>query len=102
MTDYTFGTPPVINSPENAAFARETVLKLFGEEALGEMQNVMAGEDFAIFMEKVPGVFAFVGAGNPAIGCSFPHHHGNFNIDESALKITTALYAQYALDFINA
>ncbi len=102
MTDYTFGTPPVINPPENAAFARETVIKLFGEQSLGEMQSVMAGEDFAIFMEKVPGVFAFVGAGNPEKGCSFPHHHGSFNIDEDALKMTAALYAQYALDFLNA
>ncbi|MEA4846009.1 MAG: amidohydrolase [Clostridiaceae bacterium] len=102
MVSYTYGTPPVINPPENAAFAQRTVVKLFGEEALGEMQRVMAGEDFALFMEKVPGVFAFVGGGNSDKGCNYPHHHGKFNIDEDALKTTVALYAQYALDFLNS
>ena len=100
IVDYTFGTPPVINPEEGAAFARQTAVKLFGEGCLGEMQRVMAGEDFAIFMEKVPGVFAFVGAGNPDKNCNFPHHHGKFNIDEDALTPTVALYAQYAMDFL--
>ena len=101
ITSYTYGTPPVINLPEQADFARNTVLKLFGQEGLGEMQSVMAGEDFSLFMEKVPGVFAFVGAGNPEKGCNYPHHHGRFNIDEDALKTTVALYSQYALDFFH-
>jgi amidohydrolase len=94
------GTPPVINPPEQSAFAEKTVRKLFGEDALFAMQPVMGGEDFALFMQKVPGLFAFVGAGNSQKECNYPHHHGNFNIDEDALKTSTALYAQYALDFL--
>jgi amidohydrolase len=95
-------TPPVINPPEQAAFAEKVVKKLFGAEAVGEMQPVMGGEDFAVFMQKVPGLYAFVGAGNPAKDCVYPHHHGKFNIDEDALKTCMALHAQYALDFLNS
>ena len=96
------GSPPVINTPEGAAFAEKTVRKLFGESALGEMKPVMGGEDFASFMQKVGGVFAFVGCRNDKKACTYPHHHGNFNVDEDALKMSTAFYAQYALDFLNA
>ncbi|GMO49792.1 MAG: M20 family metallopeptidase [Treponemataceae bacterium] len=95
-------TPPVINPPEQAVFAEKVVKKLFGAEAVGEMQPVMGGEDFAAFMQKVPGLYAFVGAGNPSKDCVYPHHHGKFNIDEDALKTAMSLYAQYALDFLNS
>lgn len=98
---YTYGTPAVINPPDGAARLRKSVLSLYGEEAIGKLQSVLAGEDFSMFMEKVPGVFAFVGGGNPEKGCNYPHHHGNFNIDEDALAITASLYVQYALDFLN-
>jgi amidohydrolase len=96
------GTPPLINPVEGSAFAQKIVVKLFGESALGEMRPVMGGEDFAAFMQKVGGVFAFVGCGNDKKDCSYPHHHGKFNIDEDALKMSAAFYAQYALDFLSA
>jgi amidohydrolase len=96
------GTPPLINPVEESALAQKTVMKLWGESALGEMKPVMGGEDFAIFIQKVGGVFAFVGCGNEKKDCSYPHHHGKFNIDEDALKTSAALYAQYALDFLGA
>ncbi len=54
------------------------------------------GEDFAYFCHKVPGAFVFLGAANEAKGCSYPHHHPCFNIDEDVLPWGTALYAQLA------
>ena len=33
----------------------------------------------------MPAAFLFLGAGNPAVGANFPHHHPRFNIDERAL-----------------
>ncbi|MDR2521108.1 MAG: amidohydrolase, partial [Spirochaetaceae bacterium] len=99
--DYCYGTPPVINDPKACELAGRTVGELFGADTLGELDRIMGGEDFGIFLEKVPrGLMAFVGAGNAAKGCSFSHHHGNFNIDEDALKTAAALYAQYALNFL--
>jgi len=98
---YTYGTPPVINTQEASDRLRGAVIKLFGEEGVGTAHSVMAGEDFSLFMEKLTGCFAFVGGGNTDKGCCYPHHHGKFNIDEDALLTTTALYSQYALDFLN-
>ena len=33
--------------------------------------------------------------------CCYAHHNGKFAIDEDSLEIGTALYAQYAVDFLN-
>jgi amidohydrolase len=95
-------SPPVINPPEIAAFAQKTVVSLFGQEAVGTLPAILAGEDFAVFQEHVPGLFAFVGGGNPDKGCNFAHHHGNFNIDEDSLRYSVGLYSQYAIDYLNA
>ena len=99
--DYFYGTPPVMNGKAAVNLARAAVTGLCGEAALGTLDRIMGGEDFGIFLQHVPnGLMAFVGAMNPAKGCNFSHHHGNFDIDEDALKTATALYAQYALDFL--
>jgi amidohydrolase len=57
------------------------------------------GEDFAYFCEKVPGAFVFLGAANEAKGCTWPHHHPGFDIDEDILPWGAALYAHVAAGF---
>jgi amidohydrolase len=57
------------------------------------------GEDFAYYCQEVPGAFAFLGAANEAKGCTYPHHHPHFNIDEDVLPRGAALHAQFALGF---
>jgi len=98
---YTVGVPPTINDATCAKRAVETVRKVVGDEAVFEVPPVTGAEDFAFYSLKVPSVFAFLGAGNEAKGPLYPQHHENFNIDEDALEIGTALHAQYALDFLN-
>lgn len=94
------GTPPNINNEESAIRAEKTITKLWGENAVQSIEKVTGGEDFAFFLEKAPGAMAFVGAGNAEKHIVYPHHHGKFNIDEDALEIGTALYAQYVIDFL--
>ncbi len=60
------------------------------------MENpVMVGEDFAYYLEKVPGAFAFIGGANKKKGISSKLHTPNFQIDEDALPMGCALL--YAL-----
>lgn len=101
MILYGDGTPAVINTPENAAFGQNVVSRLFGEEALYQMPPVMAGEDFAFYLEKLGGTFMFVGGGfldreNP------PHHNSHFDIHEDSLRISAALHAKYAIDYLSS
>ncbi|MCC0640610.1 MULTISPECIES: M20 family metallopeptidase [unclassified Clostridioides] len=99
--EYGYLTPAVINDRECSKIATEAVIKLFGKESIALFEKVTGAEDFAEFMNIAPGALAFVGARNEAKGACYPHHHGCFNIDEDALEIGTALYVQYAVDFLN-
>lgn len=99
---YEYLAKPVINEDEESlAIAMDAAEKLFGPRALGSTPKTMTGEDFSEYLVHKPGVFIFLGSGNPELGTDFPHHHGCFDIDESVLKNGAALYAQYAYDFLN-
>ncbi|BBB90347.1 MAG TPA: amidohydrolase [Methylomusa anaerophila] len=79
------GYPPVINHPEIAAIAAAAGQEALGEENVWMIKPVMAGEDFSYYLETVPGAFWLVGAGNAAKGIVSPHHHPQFDFDETAM-----------------
>ena len=58
----------------------------------------LGGEDFGAFLQKVPGVFFFLGT-NPE-GCDAPHHHPKFMVDDGELArivpVAAALIRKWA------
>lgn len=99
--EFTLGAPPVINDKNASELAGKSVEKILGKGAVGEMIKTTGGEDFACFLEKAPGLLAFVGMRNEAKESHYAHHNERFNMDEDALETGTNLYVQYALDFLN-
>ncbi|WP_432662912.1 M20 family metallopeptidase [Wukongibacter baidiensis] len=97
---YIFGTPPTINDEKCCSLAKETVLSMLGEEGLVKLDKTTGSEDMAYYLEKVPGLIAFVGSGSAEKEADFPHHHPRFNLDEDSLAIGTELYFKFALDFL--
>lgn len=71
--------------------------KILGKESIKTIDPVMGGEDFAYFLQKVPGAFLFFGMGD---GMEFPHHHPGFDIDERALPEATLLMTSLALEYL--
>ena len=93
--------PAVINdNAELNEIAQNAALKLFGTEGVKEMPTLMGSEDFALFMEKVPGFFAFIGTRNVAKGITATNHNEKFTSDEEVLYRGSALTAQFAVDFL--
>ena len=99
---YEYGTDIVDNNPAEADRVRRLAAKAFGEDKVFSEPKRCIGEDFAAYMLEVPGAFAYIGGENIAKDCRWPHHNGNFNVDEDALKLGAELYALYALDFLGA
>lgn len=96
--EYKLGYPPVVNdSAEVQRFVR-VGSALFGKDRVRTPDPVMAGEDFAYYLQRVPGCFLFVGAGNPDKSIVAPHHHPRFDIDEEAMLIAARLLAAMCLD----
>ena len=71
--------------------------QVLGAEGVREASPLAAAEDFAYFLEQVPGAFFLLGAGNPARGIVAPHHAPDFDLDESVLPRGAELLARLAL-----
>jgi hippurate hydrolase len=92
----TEGTPPIVNSREGAAWAAQAVRDVLGEHALVPLgTSNMGGEDFAFYLEKMPGCFLRIGAREPG-GEHRAAHTPRFYPAEDALFIGAAVLAQCA------
>lgn len=89
--------PEVMNDKEVTRSALERAKKVLPETMFVEMPKIFLGEDFSIYQLRVPGTFAFVGAGNESMGRAYPNHHDKFNIDEKAVVTATKLYAAFSM-----
>ncbi|NGQ96886.1 amidohydrolase [Brevibacillus sp. SYP-B805] len=98
---YLRGYPAVINTEAEAEIAREAAIAACGEAHVERMQPLMGGEDFSYYLEKVPGAFLFVGAGNPEKGAVWPHHHPRFDLDERAMLIAGEVLGRAALSWLS-
>lgn len=91
---------PIINDHDDLnRIARNAAVKLYGEQNLISIPPIMGSEDFAYFMEAVPGFYGFIGALNAEKGMTYSNHSDKFTVDEDALHCGAALYAQFAKDF---
>lgn len=95
---YIYELPAVINPPLPTGIVRSAASKIVGDENIVEPTPTTGGEDFAVFQEKVPGCFFWLGVGNPDKGAVHPWHSPQFTIDEKALAIGTEVMAETVLE----
>jgi hippurate hydrolase len=96
--DYDFSYPVTMNDEGAAHLALGVIGDLFGEENTLELPNPsMGGEDFAFFLEKVPGAFIWLGVGEDAPGLHTPA----FAFDEEILPQGSALLTALALESLS-
>jgi amidohydrolase len=98
----THGNPAVINDPKVADLARRAAARVVGEDGVIEPVPTMGGEDMAVYFEKAPGCFVFVGSANPAKGFDYDHHNPRFDFDEDALAIGCEFLVQAAEEALRA
>lgn len=98
--NYATGYPAVINHPEETMLLVRSAEKVVGADQTIHIDPSMGGEDFAYYLQKVPGTFFFTGAGNAEKGIIYPHHHGKFDIDEQAMLIAAKVLLTAALDYL--
>ena len=101
QVDYEFGYPPVINSRESVAFLHPFLQQAAGEGNIVEPEISMGGEDFAYYLQQVPGVFVFVGTRNPAKGLTAPHHNPKFTFDEDIFPLAVSLFVAVVRGYLS-
>ncbi|TDK65145.1 amidohydrolase [Bacillus salipaludis] len=98
---YERGYPAVVNH------AKETDFLITCAEEVPEVQMIektepqMGGEDFAYYLERVPGTFFFTGAKPEGVEKPAPHHHPKFDIDEKAMLIAAKTLGTAAIRIHN-
>ena len=96
--DYTFSYPVTVNDEGAAGYALGVAEDLFGAQSVQELPNPsMTAEDFAFYLEKVPGAFIWLGVGEDFSGLHTPQ----FAFDEEVLPRGSALLAALALESLS-
>ncbi|MDQ2931232.1 MAG: M20 family metallopeptidase [Gemmatimonadota bacterium] len=96
VVDISGGTAPIVNPPGAAEIAREAVSTVLGTSALVPLGTTnMGGEDFAAYMERMPGCFMRIGAREPG-GRKIAAHSSGFYAAEGALFVGAAVLAEAA------
>lgn len=95
--EYIFDLPAVFNSDELTKLAYDATKEILGEENIVDPIPSMGGEDFAIFMEKTPGFFFWLGVGNKEKGITHVWHNPKFDGDDRAIINASAAMSNMVL-----
>jgi amidohydrolase len=88
--DYQRGYPVLVNDDKMTGILEKTAKEVIGAENVKSATTLMAGDDLAYFLQKVPGSYFWLGI-TPETGVIAPAHTAKFDIDETALPIGVAV-----------
>ncbi len=87
-------TPAVINDQDVINKITKPILDHIPNLEVDSSLKTTVSEDYAFFLNEIPGCFIFVGSGNENKGTNFGHHHPQFDIDEEVLPIAVAIFLE--------
>lgn len=95
-------TSPMINPPIPAKKVEKVAVSLFGRDnVITDRPYSLGDDDFAEFILRVPGTYAYVGSGNSERpNTVVAHHDGLFDIDEDCLINSSLIEVAYTLDYL--
>ena len=93
---YVRGVPPVVNDAIATETLRRAVESTLGPEGAATTAQSLGGEDFAWYLESVPGALARLGTRTPG-GATYELHQGSLRVDERAIAVGAKVLATAAL-----
>src|ERR1700733_12482350 len=94
---YQRSVPPTVNEPSSTALLSAAAERVLGPDAVTTTQQSLGGEDFAWYLESIPGSLARLGTRTPGSGQDLDIHQPAFDIDERAIGIGLKLLSAAAL-----
>ena len=91
-------TPALVNDPQASREAAEVAKGLGPDiQVIINRPLSLGGDNFAEYLLRVPGCYAYLGTSNPQRpDTQISLHNGFFDLDEDALVLGASLYAGYA------
>ena len=98
------GNSLVNNDVNLAKMATSVAEELYGEESIqnGRECMTMGGDDFAEFIQRIPGMFYYVGSANPRKKTDTENHNPKFILDEDVLHIGVEMQLGLVLKYLSA
>jgi amidohydrolase len=92
--DFQNGYPALVNDPEMSHLVASACAEGIGRENVNFLRPSMGGEDFAFYLQKVPGSFFRLGCRNEGKGMVYPSHSSRYDIDEDVLPLGVEMFAR--------
>jgi amidohydrolase len=102
VVSYERGVPPVVNDPGATLLLGAAVTQALGPSALVPTVQSLGGEDFAWYLDHVPGAMARLGVRPPGSERSMDLHQPTFDVDEGALQVGVDVLVAAALAAMGA
>jgi len=96
---YTRSVPPTVNEALSTAMVSAAADRVLGPDAVVQAPQSLGGEDFAWFLESVPGSLFRLGTRRPG-GEDFDIHQPSFNVDERCVAVGVKVMAATAMTAI--
>lgn len=85
--------PPTVNTPDETVQAVHAASTVVGAEKVkANTQPLMGSEDFAYFLDKVPGCYGFIGNGDHEPGCSLGLHNKKYDFNDTIIPTGAAYF----------
>ena len=94
---YQRNVPPTVNEAISTAMFEAAAERVLGPDAITEAPQSLGGEDFAWYLESIPGALARLGTRAPGSAADFDIHQSVFDVDERAIGYGVRLMAATAL-----
>jgi amidohydrolase len=94
---YQRGVPPVVNTTAAARLLTRAGTAVVGASGVVGTEQSLGGEDFAWYLERVPGAMARLGVRTPG-GPTYDLHQGDLRVDDGAVPLGAGLLARVALE----
>ena len=94
---YQRNVPPTVNEAISTAMIEAAADRVLGPDAVTEAPQSLGGEDFAWYLDSIPGALARLGTRTPGSPADFDIHQAVFDVDERAIGTGVRLMAATAL-----
>ena len=99
---YQRSVPPTVNEAISTAMIEAAADRALGTDAVVAAPQSLGGEDFAWYLESIPGSLARLGTRRPGSSDDFDIHQPAFDVDERAIGIGVRLMSATALTALGA
>ena len=97
---FEYGYPALVNDPQMSHLVASACGKGIGKENVEFIRPSMGGEDFAYYLEKVPGSFFRLGCRNEKKGMIHPFHNNRFDLDEDVLPFGVEMFVRIIDEYL--